>query len=177
MRRILTGLIVAAVSSTGLVTASPSTAEPTVDDQARAGKQARVVLAPKMVKKLRKANIDPAAIKPAKAVQVKGHPAVKFPVAKRTKKIVKLRGGLGFVKNNKKAKVTKLKGNYKKGRVSALINGSKRKYVFNARKSQRPKLGKIRLVLTRYAAGSMNATFNTKRFDRGDTFGYAKVRR
>lgn len=175
MRRTLTGLIVAAVSTTGLVTAGHASAAP--DDQARAKASVRLTFAPKMVKKINRADIKPSAIKPAKQAVVDGKATVTFPVAKRTKRIVKLRGGIKFEKGRKHAKITRLKGNFKTGRVTALVNGAKRKPIFNVRPSSRPALGKYRLIITRYAAGSMNATFNTRQFDTGDTFGYAKIRR
>ena len=178
MRRTVSCLVVAAVASFGLVStnSAASASTPSTEGERSKGK-ARVVIAPAMVKKLNRSNIAVKTIKPAKSRKFKGHPAAVFPVAKRKKRVVQLRGGLFFDKNRKHAKVSRLRGNYKTGRVTGLINGTKRKAVFNTRKSKRPKLGNIRLVLTRYSAGSMNATFNTKRFDRGDTFGYAKVRR
>ena len=178
MRRTVSCLVVTAVASFGLVSAGTGATASTDTGDAERGKgKARVVIAPKMVKKLNRSGVGAKALKPAKARKFKGHPTVMFPVAKRAKRVVALRGGLAFVKGGKRAKVTRLRGNYKIGRVSALVNGSKRRFVFNARKSPRPKFGNIRLVLTRYAAGSMNATFDTSRFKRGDTFGYVKVRR
>lgn len=176
MRRTVCCAVAAATSVSVLATANATASTPS-PDEARAKGNARVVLAPKMVNKLNRANISVKALKPAKATKFKGHPTVRFPVAKRAKKVVRLRGGLAFVKGSKRATAGRLRGNYKIGRVSARINGSKRRFVFNARKSSYPRFGNVRLVLTRYAAGSLNATFNTKQFDRGDTFGYARVRR
>lgn len=185
MRSTLTGLLVTAATSFGMVTATQVFATSQSDEPERAAKPAtRVTVAPPMVQQLRRAGIDMRAIKPAKATEAteaKGHPAFRLPIARQREDLVTYRGGLALVKSHQHhkhhAKATRLRGDYDNGRVSALINGSDRKYLFNARRSGRPGLGNVRLVLTRYAAGSLNKTFHTKQFEAGDTFGYAKLHR
>ena len=180
MARRMTSLIgaLALVSGATAATAAPSSAA-----TAAAGMGGtRVAVAPALATYLGQAGIVPSTVGPANAKMYKGTLAVRFPIAGMANggDRIKHVGGVALTGDHDRIALKRFWIDVKRGKVSGRVNGSigdvGRVDLFRLAKSQRPKLGAIRLVLTRAAAGALNQTFDVNRFDAGDNFGFATVK-
>lgn len=168
--RAFTGIaVVAALALTGL--AAPASAQ-----QADKG-NTRVAVAPRVAKIVTNAGIEVNTFGGAKAFGYEGTLAVRFPISgtagggDRIKHV----GGIRLSAGHASIKLSRFRINLDEGMVSARVNGDARAKVFKIAKSNRPMLGKVRLVFNKTSAGALNATFGVHVFKAGNNFGFATV--
>ena len=159
----------ATATATGAATAAP--------ESGKALGSTRVAIAPAAVKYLTKANVTPSATGKAKAFTYNGTLAVRFPISDvaMNGNRIKHVGGVALTAGKHDIMLKRFWIDLNRGKVSGLVNGGDRADLFKLAKSNRAKLGDVRLVLTRAAAGALNKTFDVHHFSRGANFGFATV--
>ncbi len=183
-RRILTA-VAATLTTLGVAATSvlvaPVTAAADSDSDAKKGRFTRVAVAPAFFQKLQNNRIAPSPTDPATLFVYEGTPAFRFPVVEASENDLRLEhvGGINFARGDASVTIKALVIRSRMGKVTAkiVINDQRpfRDAVFNIRKSNRPKLGDVRLVLTRGSANGLNFIFDTKNFDAYENLGFASV--
>jgi hypothetical protein len=171
----------AAVAS--LVLAVPtSSAAPTHDTAARHHGYTRVAIAPPVYKLLTSSGIQVAPRGAATAAPFRNTVAATFPITKirHHQKVFLHKGGLRFSAGNVSINVGRFTVSTITNRVTGRVSGSEvgdagRVALFRIKATNRPRLGDVKLNLTKVAAHAINATFGVHAFSKGDTFGYATV--
>lgn len=142
----------------------------------------RVAIAPPLAKLLRGAGIQVAPRGAATAATFRNTVAAKFPITsiRKHQLVFTHKGGLRFSAGKVSISTGRFRVSLIKNRVSGRVTGSKvgdagRVVLFTWHKTNRPKLGDVRLELTKGAAGAFDATLDVTAFSKGDTFGYASV--
>lgn len=174
-------VLVAAIASLALVAAGTSTAQAASRSSSSKG-YTQVVVAPEVFKLVTDAGITPAAIKPATARATQGTVAARFPISSINvpKLRIKHKGGIKLSAGDARISLRNFTIDVNKLRISGAVSGSAvnapRALLFTLERSDRPRLGSLKLVLTKTAANALNATFGVDAFTKGATFGYASVR-
>ena len=179
MRRLSQAFTVT-LAAAGLVasTLPAAQATPTPDREGTT----RVAVAPAVVRKLDRLNLEAAPTGHATAVPFRGTVAFRFPVeaVERNGNVIKHRGGVRVSSAHDSIALKRFTIKLGRGKVGAavVVDGDRvgRAEVFNIRPSGRPALGDVRLTLTHAAARAVNSTFGAPAFETGDTFGFATVR-
>lgn len=179
-RSVVRGLSTAAVAvltSAGLVA---GTAGPAASAPAREG-TTRVAVAPAVVRELDRLGLEATPTKGSDAVPYEGTVAFRFPITEINNRGntfkhvggVKISSGHDYITT--KAFTIKLRRD--KVAATVVVNGDTvgRVDVFTIKKSNRPRLGDVRLTVTKAAAKAINATFGAPAFKKGDNFGFADV--
>lgn len=115
----------------------------------------------------------------AKAYHFRGTVAVNFEISGTGKggDRIKHTGGIALRKGHDRITLRRFWIDLDRNRLSGLVDGQVRADLFRLIvPSKRPKLGDVRLRLTRPAANAINQTFGVHAFSGGDTFGFATVR-
>jgi len=182
--RILTA-VAATLTTLGVTTASllvaPVTAVADSDVDAKKGRFTRVAVAPAFYQKLQNNRITPSPTDPASLFVYEGTPAFRFPIVEASNNDARLEhvGGIRFARGDTYATIKAFTIKARQGKVSAkiVISGERpfRDNVFLIRKSNRPRLGDVRLVLNRSSANGLNFVFDTNNFDAYENVGFASV--
>jgi hypothetical protein len=172
----------AAVAALGL--ALPTAPVANADNSAAATHgNTRVAIARPVYKLLGSAGITVEPTGAATARAFRGTVAAKFPITKirQHQQLFLHKGGLRFSTGDVSIRTRRFTVSTAKHRVTGLVNGSEignagRVVLFTLHATDRPRLGDVKLELTRGAARALDVTFGVHAFSKGDTFGYATVR-
>lgn len=137
----------------------------------------RVAIAPAVVDLVSSVGISVSPIGEATAFKYRSTVALRFPIKGMAGGGARIKhtGGVRLQTDQAWLALKRFRINLNKGIVSAQANNAIRVKVFSLHKSHRPKLGNVRLDLTRQGAKALNNFFLPDGFKGGDTFGYARV--
>jgi hypothetical protein len=178
-RLAVTGAAAVAALSLTVPAAPASTA---YDSAVQSSGHTRVVIAKPVNRLLNEAGIKVAPTGAATARPYRHTVAAFFPITKirNSMKVFLHKGGLRFSAGDVSIKTARFTVSLPKLRVTGRVTGSEvgrvgRVVLFTIHRTDRPRLGDVKLELTKPAAQAFNTTFSVKAFSKGDTFGYATV--
>jgi len=170
-----------AVASLALAVPAATTATAQNDAASSMG-NTRVAINPPVYRLLADSGIMVRPRGMATAAPFRNTVAAKFPIydIRNGGKLILHKGGLKFYTHDVDINTGRFRISLVKNHVTGAVSGSEvghvgRVVLFKLAKSHRPRLGDVKLTLTRVAAGAFNATFGVKAFSKGDNFGFASV--